>query len=29
HLPRHGVGPAAQEFARHIRDGLARRPVAA
>lgn len=28
-LPRHGVGPAAQEFARHIRDGLARRPVAA
>ncbi|TPM95135.1 LysR substrate-binding domain-containing protein [Mesorhizobium sp. B2-1-3A] len=29
HLPRHGVGPAVQEFARHIRDGLARRPVAA
>ncbi|WP_244730758.1 LysR family transcriptional regulator [Mesorhizobium sp. 113-3-3] len=29
HLPRHGVGPAAQEFARHIRDRLARRPVAA
>jgi DNA-binding transcriptional LysR family regulator len=29
HLPRHGVGPAAQEFARHIRDGLARRPQAA
>ncbi|WP_202353715.1 LysR substrate-binding domain-containing protein [Mesorhizobium sp. 113-1-2] len=29
HLPRHGVGAAAQEFARHIRDGLARRPVAA
>ncbi|RUX45634.1 LysR family transcriptional regulator [Mesorhizobium sp. M7A.F.Ca.US.014.04.1.1] len=29
HLPRHGVGPAAQEFARHIREGLARRPVAA
>jgi len=29
HLPRHGVGPAAQEFARHIRDGLARRPAAA
>ncbi|CAN7397980.1 LysR family transcriptional regulator [Mesorhizobium sp. LjRoot246] len=29
HLPRHGAGPAAQEFARHIRDGLARRPVAA
>lgn len=29
HLPRHGVGPAAQEFARHIRGGLARRQVAA
>lgn len=29
HLPQHGVGPAAQEFARHIRDGLARRAVAA
>lgn len=29
HLPMHGVGPAAQEFARHIRDGLARRPQAA
>ncbi|WP_292179838.1 LysR substrate-binding domain-containing protein [Mesorhizobium sp.] len=29
HLPKHGVGSAAQEFARHIRDGLARRPVAA
>lgn len=29
HLPRHGVGLAAQEFARHIRDGLARRLVAA
>lgn len=29
HLPRHGVSPAAQEFARHIRDGLARRAVAA
>jgi DNA-binding transcriptional LysR family regulator len=29
HLPGHGVGPAAQEFARHIRDGLARRPQAA
>ncbi|MBZ9958795.1 MULTISPECIES: LysR substrate-binding domain-containing protein [unclassified Mesorhizobium] len=29
HLPRHGVGPAAQAFARHIRDGLARRPQAA
>ena len=29
HLPRHGVGPAVQEFARHIRDGLARRPQAA
>jgi DNA-binding transcriptional LysR family regulator len=29
HLPRHGVGPAALEFARHIRDGLARRQQAA
>ncbi|TIW96869.1 MAG: LysR family transcriptional regulator, partial [Mesorhizobium sp.] len=29
HVPKHGAGPAAQEFARHIRDGLARRPVAA
>ncbi|WP_421916776.1 LysR substrate-binding domain-containing protein [Mesorhizobium sp.] len=29
HLPGHGVGPAAQEFARYIRDGLARRPQAA
>ena len=29
HLPKHGVGPAALEFARHIRDGLARRLVAA
>lgn len=29
HLPRHGAGPAAQEFARHIRNGLARRPQAA
>lgn len=29
HLPSHGVGPAAQEFARHIRGGLARRPQAA
>jgi DNA-binding transcriptional LysR family regulator len=29
HLPRHGIGPAAQEFARHIRDGLVRRPQAA
>ncbi|MER9307439.1 LysR family transcriptional regulator [Mesorhizobium sp. M0496] len=29
HLPRLGVGAAAREFARHIRDGLARRPVAA
>lgn len=29
HLPRHGVGTAAQEFARHIREGLARRLQAA
>lgn len=29
HLPKHGIGRAAQEFARHIRDGLARRPAAA
>ncbi|WFP65489.1 LysR family transcriptional regulator [Mesorhizobium sp. WSM4904] len=29
HLPKHGVEPAAREFARHIREGLARRPVAA
>jgi DNA-binding transcriptional LysR family regulator len=29
HVPKHGVSPAAQEFARHIRDGLARRPLAA
>jgi DNA-binding transcriptional LysR family regulator len=29
HLPRHGVSPAAREFARHIRDGLARRAQAA
>ncbi|TRC97199.1 LysR family transcriptional regulator [Mesorhizobium sp. WSM4303] len=29
HLPRFGVAPAAQEFARYIRDGLARRAVAA
>lgn len=29
HLPRHGVSTAAQEFARHIRDGLARRSQAA
>lgn len=29
HLPRHGVGPAAQEFARYVRDGLARRLMAA
>lgn len=29
HLPRHGVGPAAQEFARYIRDGLAHRLQAA
>ncbi|WP_181174303.1 LysR substrate-binding domain-containing protein [Mesorhizobium sp. B2-3-11] len=29
HLPRHGVGPAAQEFARHIREGLGRRLQAA
>ena len=29
HLPGHGVGSAAQEFARHIRDGLARRAQAA
>ncbi|MER9658005.1 LysR substrate-binding domain-containing protein [Mesorhizobium sp. M0152] len=29
HLPGHGAAPAVQEFARHIRDGLARRPQAA
>ncbi|MBA1141832.1 LysR substrate-binding domain-containing protein [Mesorhizobium neociceri] len=29
HLPRFGAAPAAQEFARYIRDGLARRAVAA
>lgn len=29
HLPKHGAAPAAQEFARYIRDGLARRAVAA
>ncbi|MBZ9997582.1 LysR substrate-binding domain-containing protein [Mesorhizobium sp. BH1-1-4] len=29
HLPRHGVSTAAQEFARHIREGLARRAQAA
>ncbi|UCI21586.1 LysR family transcriptional regulator [Mesorhizobium sp. B2-1-8] len=29
HLPRHGVGTAAQEFARHIREGLGRRLQAA
>lgn len=29
HLPALGVSPAAQEFARHIRVGLARRPLAA
>ena len=29
HPPGHGVGPAAREFARYIRDGLARRPQAA
>ena len=29
HLPKHGVEPAAHEFARHIRDGLARRQQAA
>ncbi|WP_181166713.1 LysR substrate-binding domain-containing protein [Mesorhizobium sp. B2-5-4] len=29
HLPRHGVGPSAQEFARHIRGGLGRRLQAA
>ncbi len=29
HLPRFGAAPAAQEFARYIRDGLARRGVAA
>lgn len=29
HLPKYGAAPAAQEFARHIRDGLARRAVAA
>ncbi|TIS56917.1 MAG: LysR family transcriptional regulator [Mesorhizobium sp.] len=29
HLPRHGVGPAAREFAAHIREGLARRQQAA
>lgn len=29
HLPKHGVSTAAQEFARHIREGLARRAQAA
>jgi DNA-binding transcriptional LysR family regulator len=29
HLPKHGVGPAAREFAAYIRDGLARRREAA
>lgn len=29
HLPKYGTEPAAREFARHIRDGLARRQVAA
>ncbi|WP_192260153.1 LysR family transcriptional regulator [Mesorhizobium caraganae] len=29
HLPKFGAAPAAQEFARYIRDGLARRAVAA
>lgn len=29
HLPGHGVGTAAQEFARHIREGLGRRAQAA
>jgi hypothetical protein len=29
HLPKHGVGPAAREFAACIRDGLARRQQAA
>ena len=29
HLPRHGIAPAAREFAAHIRDGLARRQQAA
>jgi hypothetical protein len=29
HLPKHGVGPAAQEFAACIRDGLVRRQQAA
>ncbi|EHH13572.1 LysR family transcriptional regulator [Mesorhizobium amorphae] len=29
HLPRHGIEPAAREFAAHIRDGLARRQQAA
>lgn len=29
HLPKHGVEPAAREFARQIREGLAPRPVAA
>jgi DNA-binding transcriptional LysR family regulator len=29
HLPKHGIGPAAQEFAACIRDGLARRQQAA
>ncbi|MBZ9799771.1 LysR substrate-binding domain-containing protein [Mesorhizobium sp. ES1-4] len=29
HLPRHGAGPAALEFARHIRDGLGRQRQAA
>ena len=29
HLPKYGAAPAAQEFARYIRDGLGRRAVAA
>lgn len=29
HLPKHGIEPAAREFAAHIRDGLARRQQAA
>ena len=29
HLPKHGIEPAAREFATHIRDGLARRQQAA
>jgi DNA-binding transcriptional LysR family regulator len=29
HLPKYGAAPAAQEFARYIRDGLVRRAVAA